>query len=91
MIILSSKKRVVEQTVIEWLFCNCCGTKIDFQDYEDYVTINANFGYFAQQFEDGTQHQSHLCEKCYKLMIQGFKYYPQKPVHCCSEGGCTCE
>jgi hypothetical protein len=93
MVILDSKKIMVEKTVIDQLICNCCGVKIDLDQYEDYITIDAKFGYFSKEFTDGTMHQSHLCEKCYKMLIEGFKYHPTKPTNiedcrCMKEGCC---
>lgn len=56
------------------VYCNMCGKKGKRnQDIplEDFLYVKKTWGYFSDN--DGMTHEFHLCEQCYKELIQKFQ------------------
>ena len=91
---INSHKETVtkEETIIDDIVCNKCGNKIksgaeiaeNVPDSicEDYVEINASFGYFSNFHKDGEKHQFHLCEKCYLELEKSLMIKPKIEYYC---------
>lgn len=68
--------RTYKETVIrvkDETFCNCCGKKIE---KEDFVEIEKIWGYFSGK--DGVKESFDLCETCYDKITAGFKIPPER-------------
>ena len=79
-----NEKQLVETEVIDEIICNCCGEKIQkvedsenmYYDFQDYITLIKDWGYFSKVIGDGEHHELHICESCYYDWIANFKIRP---------------
>ncbi|NLK21868.1 MAG: hypothetical protein GX308_07260 [Epulopiscium sp.] len=64
----------VEKEMIEEVYCNICGEKIEkdiHNHFEDYLHIEKTWGYNSER--DGQKDDFDVCQHCYKKWIKTFK------------------
>jgi hypothetical protein len=62
---------------IKSIKCNKCGKIIPDIMYDDYLSVNRQWGYFSNIFKDEENHKFDLCEECYAEIISSFKIAPE--------------
>ncbi len=65
------QKKLIERTRLKYVLCNKCGTNIDIEKYEDFLSIRKTWGYNSSF--DSETHELELCEKCYIDLISELK------------------
>lgn len=66
------KTKMVETKVVDAVFCNCCGNRID--EYHCFVSIDKRWGYYSKK--DLTEQRADICESCWDKFCATFKIPP---------------
>ena len=66
----------VINNVVSSTVCNCCGKEMVY--CEEMINVQHTFGYYANIFDDGAEHNIDVCETCYAKWIETFKIAPEE-------------
>jgi len=75
--ILKTAEKEIREEIVQDIFCNICGEKIQKNKlgyFEDFLGINKTWGYHSPF--DGETHDFDICLNCYKEILDKMKIKP---------------